>query len=155
METKKLLISVHFNKNARNFLIENETIVWYPTYDELDFITEALELFGGVKHPEKFIEKSQNTLTPSQETFIDYPHNSSEMHINPVENDIAIEVTADSESSLTRDKENDEKIFFKTDENKIDEILNRKKQVSKENYITKSGEKIFIDTIVKQKKKKQ
>ena len=44
MESKKLLLRVHFDKNARNFSITNETIVWCPTCDEIDFITEVSEL---------------------------------------------------------------------------------------------------------------
>jgi len=155
MESKKLLLGIHFDKNARNFLIENDTIVWYPTCDEIDFIAESFELIGGIKYPEKIIEKTQSTLTSSEETTNDDLKHSSEMGIAPVENDIAIEVTAELGSPHSRKKENDEKILFQADEKKIDEILNRKKQVAKENYITKSGEKIFIDTMVKQKKKKQ
>jgi hypothetical protein len=49
LESKKLLLSVQFDKNAPNFSTENDTIFWYPTCDEIDFIAEVFELIGGVK----------------------------------------------------------------------------------------------------------
>ena len=134
MESKKLLLSVHFDKNARNFSIKNETIVWCPTCDEIDFIAEVSKLIEGVKYREKVIQTPQISIASSEEVANDYLHDSSETRITPIEND--------------------EKIFFQTDEKKIDEILNRKKQVLKEDYVIKSGEKIFIDQMLKQKKKK-
>lgn len=154
MDSKKLLLSVHFDKNARNFSIKNETIVWCPTCDEIDFIAEVSKLIEGVKYPEKVIQISQIPKISSEKTADDFSHDSSETRITPIENDRTIEVTADLGLSHITNKENDEKIFFQTDEKKIDEILNRKKQVTKEDYVIKSGEKIFIDRMLKQKKRK-
>jgi hypothetical protein len=154
MESKKLLLSVHFDKNARNFSIKNETIVWCPTCDEIGFIAEVSKLIEGVKYPEKVIQTPQTPITSSEETTSDYSHDSSEIRIAPIENDRTIEVTADLGSSHITNNENNEKIFFQTDEKKIDEILNRKKQIVKEDYVIKSGEKIFLDQMLKQKKKK-
>jgi hypothetical protein len=154
MESKKLLLRVHFDKKARNFSITNETIVWCPTCDEIDFITEVSELIRGGKYPEKVIETSQTSITPSEEATSDYSHDSSEIGIAPIENDRTIEVTADLESSSITNKGNVEKIFFQIDEKKIDEVLNRKKQVVEEDYAVKSGKKVFIDRMLKQKKKK-
>jgi len=154
MESKKLLLSVLFDKNAPNFSITNETIVWCPTYDEIDFIAEISELIEEGKYSEKVVETPLTQITPSQETTSDHSHDSSQIQIAPIENNRTIEVTADLESSSITNKENDEKIFFQTDEKKIDEILNRKKQVAEEDYVIKSGEKIFIDWMLKQKKKK-
>lgn len=154
IESKKLFLGVHFDKNAHNFSITNETIVWYPSYDEIDFIAEVSELIKGGKYPKKVIETPEAQITPSEEKTSDYLHDSSQIQIAPIENNRTIEVTADSESSSITNKENDEKIFLQPDEKKIDEILNRKKQVVTEDYVIKSGEKIFIDWMLKQKKKK-
>jgi hypothetical protein len=85
---------------------------------------------------------------------MDNSHHYSEIRFPPVEDDIAIEETPDVGSSRIKNKENDERIFFQADESKIDEILNRKKQVKREDYVTKSGKKILIDRMLKQKKKK-
>jgi len=154
-ESKKLLLSVQFDKNAPNFSTETHTIIWYPTCEEIDFITEAFELFGWAESPEKVIEEPQNTTTSPEEITMNYSHRSSEIRIAPLEDDLAaIEVTADLESSSTKNEENDEKIFVQTDVKKIDEILKRKKLIVKEDYVTESGEKKFIDRMLKQKKKK-
>lgn len=154
LESKKLMLSVQFDKNAPNVLTEHETIVWHPTCDEIDFIAEVFELIGGVKCQEKAEEEPQNTRIPSEEITMDYSHRSSEIRIAPLEDDMAIEVTEGLGSSRIRNKENDEKIFVQADEKKIDEILKRKKPVAKQDYVTESGEKTLIDRMIKQKKKK-
>ena len=51
LESKRLLLSVQFDKNAPNFSTESDTIIWCPTCDEIDFIAEAFELIGGDKCP--------------------------------------------------------------------------------------------------------
>jgi hypothetical protein len=154
LESKKLLLSVQFDKNAPNFSIENDTIFWCPTCDEIDFIAEVFELIGGAEFPDNVIEKPQTTTIPSEDIAMDNSHHYSEIRFPPVEDDIAIEETPDVGSSRIKNKENDERILFQADESKIDEILNRKKQVKREDYVTKSGKKILIDRMLKQKKKK-
>jgi hypothetical protein len=153
-ESKKLLFSVQFDKSAPNFSTENDTIFWYPTCDEIDFIAEAFKLIGGVKFPENIIEKQQISTTHSEDITMESSHKYSDIRINPVEDDIAIEVTPDVGSSRIKNKENNERIYFQADEKKIDEILNRKKQATREDYATKSSKKILIDRMLKQKKKK-
>jgi hypothetical protein len=154
LESKKLLLNVQFDKNAPNLSTESDTIIWYPTCDEIDFITEAFELIGGVECPEKIEEEPQNTTIPSDDIAMDYSHRSSEIRSTPLEDEIAIEVTAGLGSSYIKNKKNDEKIFVQADEKKIDEILKRKKPVAKKDYVTKSGEKTLINRMLKQKKKK-
>lgn len=154
LESKGLLLSVQFDKNAPNFSTESDSISWCPTCDEIDFIAEAFELIGGVKCQEKAEEEPQNTRIPSEEITMNYSHRSSEIRIAPLEDDMAIEVTEGLGSSRIRNKENDEKIFVQADEKKIDEILKRKKPVAKQDYVTESGEKTLIDRMIKQKKKK-
>jgi hypothetical protein len=154
LESKKLLLSVQFDKNAPNFSIESDSIIWCPTCDEIDFIAEAFDLIGGAEYPEKIEEEPQNTTIPSEDIAMDYSHRSSEIRSAPLEDDIAVEVTAGLEPSCIKNKKINEKIFIQADEKKIDEILKRKKPGVKKNYITKSGEKTLIDRMLKQKKKK-
>jgi hypothetical protein len=154
LASKKLFFSVQFDKNAPNFSTENDTIIWCPTYDEIDFIAEAFELIRGTECPKKVEEEPQNTTIPSEDITIDYSDRSSEIRSGPLGSDIAIEVTSGLGSSRIRNKENNEKIFIQADEKKIDEILKYKKPVAKKDYVTKSGEKTFIDRMLKQKKKK-
>jgi len=154
LESKGLLLSVQFDKNAPNFSTESDSISWCPTCDEIDFIAEAFELIGTVKCQQKTEEEPQNTRIPSEEITMDYTHRSSEIRIAPLEDDMAIEVTEGLGSSRIRNKENDERIFVQADEKKIDEILKRKKPVAKQDYVTESGEKTLIDRMIKQKKKK-
>jgi len=154
LKSKKLLLSVQFDKNAPNFSTESDTLVWCPTGDEIDFIAEAFELIGGAECPEEVEEEPQNTTIPSADIAMDYSHRSSEIRSAPLEDDIAIEVTAGLGSSCIKNKKNDEKIFVQADEKKIDEILKRKKPVAKKDYVTKSSEKTLIDRMLKQKKKK-
>jgi hypothetical protein len=71
LESKKQMLSVQFDKNASNISTESETIVWYTTCDEIDFITEVFELMGGVRFPETALEKPQNTTTLSEERTMD------------------------------------------------------------------------------------
>ena len=154
LESKKLMLSVQFDKNAPNVLTEHETIVWHPTCDEIDFIAEVFELIGGVRYPQKVNEKPQNTTTISEDITVDSSQHSSDMRIPHLEDDIALEVRADVRSSRIHDKEGNENIFFQADEKKIDEILIRKKLVPKEDCVIESGKKTLIDRMLKQKKKK-
>jgi len=154
LKSKKLMIGIKFDKNASNISTESGTIVWYPTCDEIDFIAEVFDLIEGVGYPERVIEKSQNTATRSEEIIVDSSQHSSEMRIPPLEDDRTMEVRADVRSSRINDKRDNEKIFFQADEKKIDEILNHKKMVTKEDCVMESGEKTLIDRMLKQKKKK-
>jgi hypothetical protein len=155
LESKKLVIGVKFDKNASNVSTESGTIVWYPTCDEIDFIAEVFDLIEGAGYPEKAIEKPQNTATRSKEIIIESSQHSSKIRIPPLEDDTSMDVTEDLRSSCINDVENKETIFLQADEKKIDEILNRKKMVTKEDCVIESGEKTLIDRMLKQKKKKR
>lgn len=39
-----LLLDIHFNKEAPNFSIDQDTVSWCPTIEELDFIAEVCGL---------------------------------------------------------------------------------------------------------------
>jgi hypothetical protein len=153
--SKGLLLSVQFDKNAPNILLDNEAINWCPTRDEIDFIAEAFELMGSNNIQRKVVEEPRDINVPSEEDTTDYSHRSSEIRIAPLPNDMTLEEPEELGSSRLKKKEEDEdSIFIQADEKKIDEILKRKKPVVKDEYATDSGEKTIIDRMLKQKKKK-
>ena len=39
----ELMLSIQFDKNAPNFSTDKGVISWYPTSEELDFVSEAFE----------------------------------------------------------------------------------------------------------------
>ena len=154
LESKGLLLSVQFDRNAPNFLQENEMFNWIPTRDELDFISEAFELIGNNTVPAKKKEETHDTEISSDMDAPAYSHRSSELRIAPLPNNMTIEVTEGLESSHVKNRLDEEKIFIQADERKIDEILKRKKNASKHQYADDSDDKAIIDKMIKQKKKK-
>jgi hypothetical protein len=154
LESKGLLLSVQFDKNAPNILLEHESINWCPTPDEIDFIVEAFELIGDNKVQRTVIEKPQDAPSPPEADTSDYSHRSSQIRIAPLPNDMVLEEAEELGSSRIKRKEDEDSIFIQADEKKIDEILKRKKPVVKDEYATDSGEKTIIDRMLKQKKKK-
>ena len=144
LESKGLLLSVLFDKNAPNFFEESDMLSWCPTSDELSFIKEAFDLIG---ENTGFVKQSNKTEeveeSPSMMETAEYSHRSSEIRIAPLPNNMTLEVEEGVGSSHQRDGEEEEKIFIQADEKKIDEILKRK-----------SDDKELIDKIMKQKKKK-
>jgi hypothetical protein len=155
LDLKGLLLSIQFDRNAPNFHQENETISWCPTIDELDFITEAFGIIGGNKIPipEKE-EVQQESEIPSELDRSDYSHRSSEIRIAPLPNNMSLEETDETETSYSREKEQEEKVFIQADERKIDEILKRKKQMARVQDDQDNDEKAYIDKLMKQKKKR-
>ena len=155
LESKGLLLSIQFDKNAPNFLQENEMISWCPTCDELDFITEAFNLIGGNKiQIQEKEEIQQDNDISSEVDGANYSHRSSEIRIAPLPNNMGIEETEDLRTLHSKEKEQDEKVFIQADEKKIDEILKRKKHVARDEYNQDTDEKAIIDRMMKQKKKK-
>jgi hypothetical protein len=45
-----LLLDIHFNKEAPNFNINQDSVSWCPTIEELDFIGEVFDLIAKGKH---------------------------------------------------------------------------------------------------------
>jgi hypothetical protein len=154
VETKSLLLSVIFDRNAPNFFMENEAIRWLPTIDELDFIKEAFELVGGNQVPLKEVEEPQEIDDSTELDSTEYSHRSSEIRIAPLPNNMTLEVTENLKSSSLKNKEDEERIFIQADEKKIDEILKRKKIAQKQQLEKDSDDKTLIDRMMKQKKKK-
>lgn len=153
MESKGLVLSVQFDRNAANFFQDGEVISWFPTSDELNFLNEAFHLIGTNTVPMKNIEEPQTTDNPSAIESTDYSHRSSEIRIAPLPNNLTIEVAEGVGSSAIKNGEDEDKIFIQADEKKIDEILKRKKHAKQQNDID-SDEKALVDRMLKQKRKK-
>ncbi len=162
-DTKGLLLCVQFDRNAPNFHQENEVISWCPTGDELEFISEAFQTLGGstihlpIKEevePEEPPEPPQREEPPLEVERTDYSHRSSEIRIAPLPNNMDLEEVEEIAESQSRDKEPDEKVFIQADEKKIDEILKRKKQMTREQNTPENDEKALVDRMMKQKKKR-
>lgn len=151
-ETKDLLLSVQFDRNAPNFSENNECINWSPTVDELDFIKEAFELIGVNNIQPKDMKEDQevdNSQSIGMEK-TEYSHRSSEIRIAPLANDLTTEVPEGPRAAHIKKKNDEEKIFIQADEKKIDEILQRKKQ----QYDTDDDDAEIIEKMMKQKKRK-
>lgn len=159
MDSKGLVLSIQFDRNASNFHQDNEIISWCPTGDELDFITEAFQTLGGntIQMPEKIQEKEEipkEEDTPLEVERTDYSHRSSEIRIAPLPNNMGFEETEELAETQSRENELDEKVFIQADEKKIDEILKRKKQMTREQDVQDTDDKALIDRLMKQKKKR-
>ncbi|HIH00278.1 MAG TPA: hypothetical protein HA258_06805 [Thermoplasmata archaeon] len=155
LDTKGLLLTVQFDRNAPNFHQENELINWCPTCDELDFITEAFQTIGGsTSHVPVKEETPQEEEPPLEVERTDYSHRSSEIRIAPLPNNMGLEEAEEVTEPQSRDREPDEKVFIQADEKKIDEILKRKKQMTREQNAQENEDKALIDRMIKQKKKR-
>jgi len=49
----ELVLNIQFDKNAPNFFTEKGIISWYPTTEELDFVSEAFEAIARGKHSQQ------------------------------------------------------------------------------------------------------
>jgi hypothetical protein len=155
LDAKGLLLSIQFDRNAPNFHQENEVISWCPTSDELDFIKEAFNLLGGNTMPLPVKEVvEQEVEVPSEMDQSNYSHRSSEIRIAPLPNNMRLEEAEEPETTYSREKDLDEKVFIQADERKIDEILKRKKQMSRNQNTAQNEDKVLIDKMMKQKKKR-
>jgi hypothetical protein len=163
-EAKELALSVQFDRNAPNFLEKNGLISWCPTCDELDFITEAFALMGGnhLRFPKKEQESEeeeeggleQEEEPSSQVEQSNYSHRSSEIRIAPLPNNLTLDETSEQRPLNRKDRDDEEKVFIQADEKKIDEILERKKQMAREHYAQDTEDKAIVERMMKQKKKK-
>lgn len=160
LESKGLSLNVQFDRNAPNFLEDNQVIRWCPTGDELDFITEAFALIGYnknfmmVEKKEENEELPEENEAPSQLEMSNYSHRSSEIRIAPLPNNMTMEDVKETGRTQSGEKDYEEKVFIQADEKKIDEILKRKKQMVKEQYSEATDEKALVDRMMKQKKKR-
>jgi hypothetical protein len=155
MDSKGLILSIQFDRNAPNFHQENEVISWCPTSDELDFITEAFQMIGGntLQLPQKE-EPPEVEEAPLEVERTTYSHRSSEIRIAPLPNNMGLEDVEEVADPHSRDRDLDEKVFIQADEKKIDEILKRKKNLAKEKESEDDADKALIDRMMKPKKKR-
>ena len=154
-ESKGLYLSVQFDKTAANFSMENETITWCPTGDELEFMADAFHLIGESNVNRKTTDEPN---TPNRSPVVNTsepPVHSSETRIAPLPDENVIEIATDSGTVHGKKNDSDERIFIQADDKKIDEVLKRKKPGMDEEYVIESGEKTLIDRMLKQKKKKE
>ncbi len=49
-ESGELVLNIQFDKNAPNFFTEKGVISWYPTSEELHFVSEAFDAIARGKH---------------------------------------------------------------------------------------------------------
>ena len=70
----ELVLNIQFDKNAPNFFTEKGTISWYPTTEELDFVSEAFDAIASGKrsHQDRQGSASQNQQ-PSPEDWVHSP----------------------------------------------------------------------------------
>jgi len=155
-ETNGMILGVKFNKDAPNFLLDNDNITWFPTGDEIGFITDAFQLIEGSKEKKK-TEQEPSPLVrhPEEDTTAEPSAHSSEIRIPPLPDDPIIDISNNSGTVQPKNDDIDEKIFVQADDKKIDEVLKRKRPGIDEEYIIESGEKTIIDRMLKQKKKKE
>ncbi|MFH1100459.1 MAG: hypothetical protein V1726_00275 [Methanobacteriota archaeon] len=52
-DTEDLQFTIIFDKNAPNFVTDNNMTRWHPTLKEVEFINEAFEMFGIEAKPGK------------------------------------------------------------------------------------------------------
>jgi hypothetical protein len=154
-ESKGFFLSVQFNKNAQNFSIEDDIIIWNPTSDEIDFIADAFRLIGENKDKRKTSEDSTTTQPSADTPPMESPLHSSEIRIPPLTDDVVMDIMTGSQTGQQKKNATEEKIFVQADDKKIDEILRRRKPGISEEFIIDSEEKNIIDRMLKQKKKKE
>ncbi len=63
-----LLLDIHFNKEAPNFSIDQETATWCPTIEELDFIGEVFDMIAKGKRAENPTRSTSSTSRQVDET---------------------------------------------------------------------------------------
>ncbi len=145
-ETKTLVLNIHFDTTAPNFYIENNVMHWNPTAEEIDFVSEVVDLLTHQDN-RQINDVEYTPHEPVEEKEI--PH---ETFAAP---DAAISETIDpDEPPILARSEAEEKIFIQADEKKIDEIIKRKKAGFGEEYVIESSDKAKLDRMMKQKKKK-
>ncbi|HVQ00803.1 MAG TPA: hypothetical protein VMT57_04750 [Candidatus Thermoplasmatota archaeon] len=146
LENDALVLNIHFDANAPNFSLDHDEIQWNPTLDEIDFVTEIVNLLasrtnqGMMKETRPPLEHEETPSVPQKSQ----PGDSSFEMMN--ESELAPHLTK---------TEKDEGIFIQADEKKIDEIIQRKKKGYNEEFVVESNNKSHLDRMLKQKKKKE
>jgi hypothetical protein len=147
LENDALVLNIHFNSNAPNFSIENDVIYWNPTFDEINFVSEIVNLLTNQAYKGMMEEPSAQVELEDEQPSVPQTPQSEDSNLEK-END------SDMAPRLSK-TEKDEKIFIQADEKKIDEIIQRKKAGFGEEYVIESTDKSRLDRMLKQKKKKE
>jgi hypothetical protein len=146
LETKALVLNIHFDTNAPNFFTENKVMHWNPTSDEIDFVSEVVDLLSHREYQHTSAAESTPHVPSDERTTPQETYPSSDSAIDEAIDPEVIPHLAKSET--------EEKIFIQADEKKIDEIIKRKKSGFSEEFVIESNDKSRIDRMLKQKKKK-
>jgi hypothetical protein len=146
-EDDSLVLNIHLDSNAPNFSMEHDDIHWNPTFDEIDFISEVVNLL--TNHANQGMMEEHSTEVELGDERHSIPQ-------TPQPGDSDLEKINDSDIAPHLSKtDQDEKIFIQADEKKIDEIIQRKKAGFSEEFVIESNNKSRIDRMLKQKKKKE
>ena len=71
----ELVLNIQFDKNAPNFFTEKGIISWYPTTEELDFVSEAFEAIARGKRGQQ--DRQANNSQSKQVSPDDWVHSPS------------------------------------------------------------------------------
>ena len=70
-----LLLDIHFNRDAPNFSIDQDSVSWSPTIEELDFIGEVFDLIAknkrGAESRSHSLADSPTTRQVDETTLLD------------------------------------------------------------------------------------
>ena len=152
-----LMLTINFDKNAPNFLIDKDMISWTPTFEELDFVIETFEIISKRKnredrHPEEIRDDASHF--PSDHKKGDSSSESSEKKIatfEPLKG--GFDVIRNSPDSSSEKKDDEKEIFVQVDDKTIDEALKRKGVDVEEALILDEQDKGIIDRMVKKRGK--
>lgn len=62
----ELVLNIQFDKNAPNFSTDKGIISWYPTTEELDFVSEAFDAIGKGKRHQLERQQTSQQSQPTQ-----------------------------------------------------------------------------------------
>ncbi len=122
----KLVLDVHFDKNAPNFHMDKEMISWCPTVEEIGFINESIQKIS--QHYWNATDATQSFPTPTTKT--DYTQ-------TPTPTPTTTTTTATTTSTTptpkftpptpTTDKDKTSQATSNTHDSTVDLLLKRKK----------------------------
>jgi len=152
-----LMLNVHFDKKAPNFLLDKDNISWSPTLEEMDFIEET---FGIIPKNKRHAQsrpkqsKTQKTTVPSENDLEKSDSATIEAKNEDFETPKPEIETKESTSSHKESKDDESKVFVQANEETIDEVLKRRSGDLDDALIVEADEKTIIDRVLRQKKKK-
>jgi len=148
-----LMITINFDKQAPNFSIDNETISWTPTFEELDFIIETSEIISKRKNQDNEVVTDIPSSQPPDVKVDEPDEEVSEKNIStfePLREDL--EVIRES-PEIHSEQGDEKKLFIQVDGKTIDEALKRKGVDVGEAFIVDEDDKGILDKMLKKRGK--